>query len=228
MKSKHKANAVIGVLTCLLLLVTFTSCSSSGDRTSELAFEYYSFMEARLDILVNKLDQFNEALKSMDTNRIRTQLDTLKTLVTRIADDVSQLGPFEGNTVLRDAFLDNIEFFETLIHEDYETMADYVINRGSFPMEEITEFNRAFLEKLNTIAPALEKEVQKAHEPFLIKHRVKDWAERKGLLNENESDLSGSSRAILKQYEYLENHGLSSERKRYRKQRQVLQGYRDM
>ena len=224
MKPFHKhTSRIVATLACAALTVALVSCSSAQDRTSELAFEYYSFMEARLDILLEKLDEFNQALKSMDPDRITGRLDILKTLVTRIADDVNQLEPFEGNSVLRDAFLDNIEFYETLIHDDYPVMADYVINAGSYPMEEVTEFNRKFLGKLNSIAPALEDEVRKAHEHFTIKHKLKAWAEGKELLQDSDSEG-----VDFRQYEYLENHGLASERERYRKQKQILQSYRDM
>lgn len=224
MKSfQNHASRIVILLVCAALTASSVSCSSGQDRTSELAFEYYSSMESRLDILLEKLDEFNSALRSMDSERITGRLDTLKSLVTRIADDINQLEPFEGNAVLRDTFLDNIEFYETLIHDDYPAMADYVINAGSYPMAEVSAFNRKFLEKLNSVAPALEEEVRKAHEHFVIKYKLKDWAEKRKLLQS-----SGSDGVDFKQYEYLESNGLSSERERYRKQRQILEEYKEM
>lgn len=178
----QKAKSLLKLTIILIFLSLFLfNCGSSDSSPSEresaptkssLARRYYSKLVNYQRPIESRLRALNISIGRKSPGRIKSSLASVQDETTRIADLVSKIEGFEGDTTLRDAFLDLLEFYESIFSVEAQEIVDLLSNNpdDTDGIEfAIDGFNRRITEE----GQDLEREFEEAKETFLRRYRAR-------------------------------------------------------
>lgn len=175
MKKQRRLFPGITILVFISLILFNCGPSSSGGDSpggkSNQARKYNDNLVKYQRPVEKKIYALNAALKRQDPREIQDKLADLQEQIETSADTVSQMPGFEGDTSLRDAFLDELEFYESLWSEEGREMVDrFISDPGA---EDLKEFTKKFNDRLNTEGEKVEKKLISTQHSFLKKYKLK-------------------------------------------------------
>lgn len=140
--------------------------SSAGNSTSAKA--YVDSLAKIQEAFLSKMRALNASMGVHNPENIRKKFDALQEEIKKCADAVSEFEGFKGDTSLRDALLDQLEFYEAIYDEEGRAMIERFIDDPE--ADDLTELMKRFKERLDTEGNPLEEKLITIQSAFLKKH----------------------------------------------------------
>jgi len=131
---------------------------------------YYRKIDGMLAATQKRVSGFNSVLKTRDINRIRSELNEVRTSLSATAHRASELGGFRGDRVLNWALLDVLEFYESLYSDHMPLMIEVGFSGDRVQYQEL---DLAYRARLKNELPPLEQAYIQAEKAFAVKYDLK-------------------------------------------------------
>jgi hypothetical protein len=205
----------------VMISLLFIGCNSSKNERSKKeaavnlemnsAFQYYNQLNLMIGEVANKVEEFKRALRAKERFEIEEKLEEVQTCATENADKISKLGGYQGDTELDNAYLELLEFYESLYTEDYPPLLDYWLRNDTKGVKVLLADVNA---RMKNELPGLEQKVILAKYTFFKKYNLPLPAGQR------------SGDKLNRQLDYLETHGTKRDRDRARRVREQLKEFK--
>jgi hypothetical protein len=172
---KHIRILLQGTSIMVFITLIFFNCGDSSSPGifrvgKKQALKYNDNLVTYQRSVEKKINALNLAVQRQDPREIQDKLTQLQKLIETSADTISQIQGFAGDTSLRDAFLDQLEFYESLYSEEGQDMIDGFISDP--PAENLNELVKNFKKRLNTEGAKVEKKLIATQDIFFKKFKL--------------------------------------------------------
>ncbi|HPH81939.1 MAG TPA: hypothetical protein PL185_05180 [Flavobacteriales bacterium] len=165
---KVAASLILGVCIALLL----PSCSPKRAHAGSIILynpvEYNDFIVDHQNATIRHMVKLTEAFDSGTEKEIQMQYAALVNRSDSSVAILKQLSDYEGDTLLRNAAINLLVFYNQVFHHEYKEMIDIFLKGDSATDAEITRLN-TIVEKVRTQEDKLNQQLSVAQEEFAKK-----------------------------------------------------------